>query len=65
MASSWFYTRGGKKEGPVSSKELKNLADSGQLQPTDYVWKEGMTLWTPATRIKGLFPSLPSAAAQF
>lgn len=57
MANAWYYTRGGKKEGPVSSQELKHLAESGQLQPTDQVWKDGMAQGVPASKIKGVFPS--------
>jgi len=60
MASEWFYTRDGKsKAGPVSSAQLLVLARSGQLLPTDMVWKEGMAQWMPASRIKRLFPSGP------
>jgi len=48
MASEWFYTRDGKsKAGPVASAQLKALARSGQLLPTDMVWKEGMAQWKP------------------
>jgi hypothetical protein len=56
MANQWYYSRAGKKEGPVSSQQLKQLAECGDLRPTDHVWKEGMAQWTPASRIKGLFP---------
>ena len=53
-----FYTRDGKgKSGPISSAQLQALAKSGQLQPADMVWKEGMAKWTPASKIKGLFSS--------
>jgi hypothetical protein len=56
MASEWFYTRDGKtKIGPVSSAQLQALANSGQLLPTDLVWKEGMARWTAASNINGLF----------
>lgn len=56
MASEWFYTRDNKsKAGPVSSAQLQALAKSGQLKPTDMVWKEGMAKWMPASAIKGLF----------
>ena len=54
----WFYTVDGKtKYGPVSSAQLKGLANSAHLQPTDLVWKEGMAQWVPAGKLKGLFSS--------
>jgi hypothetical protein len=55
MVNQWYYARAGKLAGPASPEELSNLADSGQLSPTDLVWKEGMQTWVPADGIKGLF----------
>ena len=58
MAHDWFYTRDGKqKHGPVSSTQLQTLARSGQLLPSDRLWKQGMSQWVPAAKVKGLFPS--------
>src|SRR5438128_9554773 len=54
MNDQWHYVRGGKQVGPVSTPELKQLASSGQLLPTDMVWKDGMPSWAPAETIKGL-----------
>ena len=54
MASAWHYIKDGKQCGPVSSAELKELASSGELQPTDSVWKEGMADWVPASELSGL-----------
>jgi len=51
----WYYSKDGEKQGPVTSKQLKELAASGQLQPTDSVWKEGMKEWAEAKAVKGLF----------
>jgi hypothetical protein len=56
MAIEWHYTLNGQQApAPVSSAQLKQLAASGQLQPTDLVWQEGMTGWVPAGSVKGLF----------
>ena len=55
MATEWYYSQGDQKIGPVSPAELKSLADSGQLTANDLVWKEGMTEWKSAGKIKGLF----------
>ena len=56
MKQEWFYAKGGKKHGPVSGAELKQLASSGQLLPDDMVKKEGIVKWASARSIKGLFP---------
>lgn len=48
--------------GPLTPAQLKRLADSGQLSPTDLVWKEGLAQWVPAGKVRGLFPVSPPAA---
>src|SRR5947208_1401881 len=65
----WHFTRDGKKFGPYTAAQLKQYADSGQLVPTDLVWKEGMEGWKPASTVKELFaaqqpPSKPAPLAQ-
>lgn len=62
MGEMWYYTRGGTAVGPVSALELKRLASSGQLTPTDLVWKEGMSDWVAAEQLKGVFvvPASPA-----
>jgi hypothetical protein len=62
MSEMWYYNRGGATVGPVSAPDLKQLASSGQLVPTDLVWKEGMRDWVPAEQLKGLFVA-PAAVA--
>ena len=57
MAEAWFYHRGDQRLGPVSSQELKRLADTGELHPTDLIWKEGMPRPVAASKAKGLFSS--------
>lgn len=52
----WFYARNGQKNGPVAGSILKQLARSGELSLSDLVWREGMTEWAPASKVKGLFP---------
>lgn len=62
MAKVWIAVIEGKQHGPLSNSELKSLADSKRLTPTDHVWKEGMTEWVPAIKIKGLFAASPLSA---
>jgi hypothetical protein len=58
MAIEYFYTQNGQAAPtPVSAEQLRQLAASGQLLPTDMIWKEGMPLWVPASSLKGLFGS--------
>ncbi len=62
MANAWYYAKGEERQGPVTSAELKTLAESGTLTPDDLIWKEGMEDWRPASELKGLFPAASAAA---
>ncbi|MFQ5731985.1 MAG: GYF domain-containing protein [Planctomycetaceae bacterium] len=61
MATDWYYAIDGRQYGPVPPRELKNLAERGDISGGDLVWKEGMPDWMPASQIQGLstFPSPP------
>ncbi len=61
MADQWYYSKQGQRVGPVSEAQLQQLVASGQLQPTDLVWKQGMTNWTSASNA-GLFPCAAESA---
>ena len=63
MASEWFYpVNGQQSQSSATDAQIKQMATSGQLQPTDMIWKDGMPNWVPASTIKGLFPaSRPSS----
>lgn len=66
MAQEWYYTHGDRKVGPVSARELKQVAADGTIQPTTLVWTEGMKEWKEARSIKGLaglWPSSPPVAS--
>lgn len=53
MSQEWYYTKDRKgKFGPVSAVELRTLLESGSLQPTDMVWKQGMKEWVPVSAIE-------------
>jgi len=55
--NQWYYTRdgGATRLGPCSTTRLKELAQSGILQPTDDVLRCGSKEWLPANRVEGLF----------
>lgn len=59
----WFYAKDNKRLGPVSPAELKQLVVRGELTGSDLVWRQGMSDWTPARRVKGLFDEAADPAA--
>src|SRR5438270_4343272 len=63
MGKRWYYARGGQKAGPVTSEQLRDLASSGALRPSDLVWAEGIDHGREARLVKGLFAPDPNAAA--
>ena len=51
MSVLWYYNQQGQNFGPVSAEQLRQLMECGQLQPSDFVWKEGMAQWVAAANI--------------
>lgn len=65
----WYVNRDKQREGPFSDRQLKDMASSGALRPSDMIWKQGLSGWIPARHVKGLFrasathmPTVASAA---
>ena len=56
----WFYEASGQRKGPISALELRQMAVAGGITPATLVWREGLSQWSPAKAIRGLFP--PDAA---
>src|SRR5262249_16559921 len=46
--AKWTYTRNGQPVGLATEPELRQLLATGQLQPTDLVWQDGMSGPVPA-----------------
>jgi len=63
MADRWFYTHDQVKSGPFSGQQLRAIADAGNIEPTDTIWKEGVEKGMPAGKVKNLFPLAPTEAA--
>lgn len=59
----WYYARGNKQMGPVSALELKRMAGAGEIHPDSLVWREGLTEWTAASNVRGLFEDEGKPAA--
>ena len=64
MGSEYFYSHNGEQFGPVTSRHLKTLAESGQLQPSDLIWKEGMPAWVEVRSVTRLLTLLPRSSSQ-
>jgi hypothetical protein len=59
MADQWHYKTDDGQGGPISSVQLKQLAECGLLKPSHLVRKDGMKVWAQASKVKGLFGKLP------
>jgi len=66
MATEWFVKVGDKHAGPFTSKQVKEMASSGQITPNSYLCKgqdgEPSGQWVSASKAKGLFESQPSVS---
>lgn len=62
-ATDWFYARQSRgtaspslqREGPVSERRLRELAQDGWIGPEDLVWRPGLPDWMAAQEVPGLF----------
>ena len=61
MASQWFYQVKGNEVGPLSSAELRNLAQRGVVLTNTLVKNAPDAAWVPAERVRGLF-AVPNQA---
>ena len=61
MAQQWFYEKDGRQHGPLSSQQIQSLGQSGEIDPEDLVWREGMKTKIPAAKYKGLLPGAVAA----
>ena len=53
MPKSWYCKMGNELVGPLSAGELRALAQSGQLRPTDEIRQGEQGAWHPAARYQG------------
>lgn len=52
--ATWYYARDDRQHGPVSVDVLRSLIQSGELERDAFVWRDGMTGWTPAGQVDDL-----------
>jgi hypothetical protein len=62
MAGHWYYAHDDNRIGPCSDRQLRDLADAGQILPTDTIWKAGVEQGVSAAKVKNLFPGADDAA---
>ena len=53
--TSWYCAIDGQQYGPLSTEELRDLAEQGRLRPTDHVRPTESDQWTKAAKVRGLF----------
>src|SRR5262245_39979107 len=63
MSQLWHYTRHGQQRGPVSTDELRQLVEAGELDSADLVWTQGMTAWVALGSVEELRPRRAEACA--
>lgn len=51
----WYYARGNEVLGPVHEEQLSSMAAQGELQPHDYLWREGMVDWIAGSEVPEIF----------
>lgn len=59
----WYYSKNSTQLGPVSQDELIAKIASGEVSPSDLVWKDGMADWIPSSQVPELRGAAPSQAA--
>jgi hypothetical protein len=62
MAGQWYFTREGKRQGPVTLEQLKAMAASGLLTQKDMILEDGSGKWGQVGSVQGLF-DMPQAVA--
>ena len=55
---TWYYAKNGVQMGPVPLGELEAAIRTGELTPTDLVWREGMADWQPCGPVAEFAPLL-------
>lgn len=61
LPDSWYYTQNGKRQGPVTTTQLCQMAMVGHLLASDMVIQAGAQQWVNASAIPGLIPAKVSA----
>ncbi|HUT93762.1 MAG TPA: DUF4339 domain-containing protein [Thermoguttaceae bacterium] len=57
MESGWYLKVANKEVGPLAPRQLKAMADKGQISPYDPVRLGSDGRWVPASSVRGLLPA--------
>jgi hypothetical protein len=62
MDEGWYVAEGGQTAGPLDRATLAGWQQQGRLQPSSYVWRDGMAGWAAAreTPLATLFAGAPA-----
>lgn len=52
----WFHLRGTERQGPVGLDDMRELVLEGTLDPTSWVWADGMPDWMRLADVPALVP---------
>ncbi len=66
--SDWYYQGQYGQVGPITTDQVKELADLGGITGTTYMWRDGLADWIRAVQIpevKSMLPVLPPAPPSF
>ncbi|MBE0546237.1 MAG: RDD family protein [Rubrivivax sp.] len=71
MQNEWWYSLDGRRAGPISANDLRQLLIIGTLAQSTLVWKEGLSEWLPISQVevfasilRALPPELPKALTE-
>ena len=59
----WHYLKNRRACGPFGDEEIRRMALGGQIQPDDFVWREGWDGWRRASTAAELWVPVVSARA--
>jgi len=59
----WYLARNGQRSGPFLLPHLRQMVQTGQLQPSDMLLREGEQTWKPAQSMDGIFQPCPPPQA--
>ena len=63
ISRTYFHIQNGKRIGPLTSTDLKALADKGGIKPDDLILRDDLEKPFQAKRLKGLFASKKKSEA--
>jgi len=60
---NWYYASGSEQKGPVEQAEFEHLVQSGDINGSTLVWREGMPDWQAYGELSAVASPLPSVTS--